>query len=263
MGYAHHKRWPYARVLAHRGGGTLAPENTVAALKLGLQYGFKAVEFDAVLSADGMAVLLHDETLDRTTNARGSVAQYTAAQLTALDAGSWFGAHTAGEPIPTLTQALTFCRAHDIWVNLEIKPVTGFEVETGHTVGQVVTSIYADCICTGGDRADQLDARVPLLSSFSTAALAAARASAPDVPRGWLTDRVPDDWCVQLESLGCVALHTNQAYLTAPIAQAIKEAGFWLFCYTVNTPARAQELRHWGVDAFCTDRIDLIGAAQG
>ena len=102
-------------------------------------------------------------------------------------------------------------------------------------------------------------ANLPLLSSFSFAALAAARDAAPGLPRGYLLDRVPDDWQAQARELGAVAIHTNQKHLTAALAARITGAGFGLFCYTVNHPERARELLAWGVDGFCTDRIDVIG----
>ena len=98
------------------------------------------------------------------------------------------------------------------------------------------------------------------MSSFERDALAAARAAAPDLPRGFLLDAVPENWSQELAALGCMALHTNHRYLTRALSRAIKDAGYWLFCYTVNEPARARQLFDWGVDAFCTDRLDLIGA---
>ncbi len=251
--------WPYARVLAHRGGGTLAPENTLAAIDVGHGHGYRAVEFDAMLTADDVAVLIHDPTLERTTNGRGAVAETMAAQLAQLDAGGWHSPRFRGEPLPTLAAAIDHCRAHDIWIDLEIKPAPGHEARTGTVVARAADR-YADLVRAGGDRADAVEPRVPLLSSFEYAALAEARRAAPDIPRGYLLERVPDDWRAQLQSLGAVSLHTNHKYLTPELAHAIKAAGCWLFCYTVNTPARARELFDWGVDAFCTDRIDLIGA---
>lgn len=263
MPYAHHLPWPYARVLAHRGAGTLAPENTLAALRVGREQGYVAVEFDAVLAADEVPVLLHDATLERTTNGQGRVSDLTAEQLTALDAGSWFASEFAQEPVPRFDDALKLCREQGTWINIEIKPVDGFESITGQVVARHSAEVYADCLRTNGDRAENIDARAPLLSSFSPAALRAARATAPDLPRGWLTDEIPPDWQEHMESLGCVALHTNQAYLTADLARAVKHAGYWLFCYTVNAPVRAALLLSWGVDGFCTDRLDLIGAGFG
>lgn len=259
---SHHRPWPYARVLAHRGGGTLAPENTIAAIALGLRHGYRAVEFDAMLAADDVAVLMHDETLARTTSGGGAVAATASAVLAQLDAGSWHSAAFQDEPVPLLDAALRYCRQHGVWINLEIKPVRGFEARTGQIVARSTAARYADLLHPGGDRAASVDARVPLLSSFARAALVAARAAAPNLPRGYLRDRVPPDWQHELQSLGCVSLHTNHRHLRRPQARAIKDAGYWLFCYTVNDEQRARELLAWGVDAFCTDRIDLIAPSM-
>lgn len=252
--------WPYPRVLAHRGGGTLAPENTLAAIRAGHARGFRGVEFDAMLAADEVPVLIHDATLERTTSGRGAVAAHTAAQLARLDAGRWHSPAFAGEPVPALEAALRWCRANDVWTNIEIKPSPGAAARTGTVVARATRALYADLLQPGGDVAASVVPRVPLFSSFEREALVAARAAAPDIPRGYLLDRVPPDWLAQLQALGCVALHTNHRHLNRALAEQIKDAGYWLFCYTVNDPARAEELLAWGVDAFCTDRIDLIAA---
>jgi glycerophosphoryl diester phosphodiesterase len=253
------RRWPYARVLAHRGGGALAPENTLAAIRTGLARGFRAVEFDAMLPADETPVLMHDATLTRTARVEGKVTEWSAARLQQLDVGSWHSAQFAGETVPTLTDALAFCREHRIWPNVEIKPAPGREGPTGAAVARETARMYADLLVPGVDRADEADPRLPLLSSFSHDALLAARETVPELPRGWLVDQVPRPWHVEIEALGCVSLHADQKYLSAEMARSVKASGVWLFCYTVNEPARARELLSWGVDAFCTDRIDLIG----
>jgi glycerophosphoryl diester phosphodiesterase len=255
----HFLPWPYPRVIAHRGGGALAPENTIAAIDVGRRLGFAAIEIDAMLAHDGIPVLMHDSSVDRTTNGSGSVAALTAADLRRLDAGGWFDARFRGEPVPTLTDAIRHCRAHGVWIDIEIKPGGGEARRTGAVVARTAAELYADCVRPGGDSADRIEPRAPLLSSFSAAALAAAREAAADLPRGWITSRVPEDWRARLEALGCVALHTNHRHLTRAVARAIKEAGYWLFCYTVDDPRRARELLDWGADALCTDRIDLIG----
>jgi len=250
--------WPYPRVLAHRGGGTLAPENTLAAIRVGRRYGYRAIEIDAMLAGDEVPVLIHDPTLSRTTSGRGAVADVDAAQLAALDAGAWHSPQFAGEPVPTLAAAVADCRAHGTWINIEIKPGPCAAARTGEVVARETARLYADLLRSGGDRAERADARVPLLSSFEHEALAAARAAAPDIPRGYLLNRIGRDWHRALAALGCVALHTNHRHLSRELAQAVKAAGYWLFCYTVNDPARVRELLSWGVDAVCTDRIDLI-----
>jgi glycerophosphoryl diester phosphodiesterase len=245
--------WPYPVRVAHRGGGTLAPENTIAGLRCGLKYGYRAVEFDVMLAKDGIGVVIHDPEFGRTVAGSGKVADYPAAALIHMDAGSWFGPEFMGEPIPLFTQFIDFCQANGIWMNVEIKPAAGFEAETGRVVAEVVQARFADLI------AARDWAKVPLLSSFSPVALAAAKAAAPDVPRGMLIDVVPQDWQARAEALGAIAVHTNHKHLTAEVAAAIREAGFGLFCYTVNDPARAEEILGWGVNGFCSDRIDLIG----
>lgn len=247
--------WPYPKIVAHRGGGTLAPENTVAGLRAGVAYGFRAVEFDVMLSRDGIGMVVHDSAFGRTIAGQGSVAQTDAVDLAAMDAGSWFGAEFRDEPVPFFTQFIDYCKAQRIWMNVEIKPADGFEAETGAWVAKITRDNYAAELA-GGDPAGY-----PLLSSFSFDALAAARDAAPELPRGYLLDKIPADWQAQAKQLGAVAIHTNQKHLTPALAAQIKAAGYGLFCYTVNDPARGREILSWGVDGFCTDRIDLIGPA--
>ena len=245
--------WIYPNIVAHRGGGKLAPENTVAALQCGFELGFRAVEFDVMLARDGVPVILHDPYLGRTVAGSGNVADYDAAELVTMDAGSWFSGQYRGEPVPLFTQYVDFCRRHGIWMNIEIKPAPGFEQQTGKAVAELTRALFG--VEIGRDDLRQ----VPLFSSFSTLALAAARSAAPDIPRGLLLDAVPPDWEDQARALDAVALHLNQKHVTSTLAGAVKAAGFGLFCYTVNDAARARQLLDWGVDAFCTDRLDLIG----
>lgn len=241
--------WPFPRIIAHRGAGTLAPENTLAAMRCGLKKGFHAVEFDVMLSRDGIPVLMHDPLLGRTVAGKGKISDLSADELHALDAGKWFNPQFAGEPVPLFSEVIEFCIAHRIWMNVEIKPAPGFETETGR-IAATVLKHYTD----------KLSTPLPLFSSFSPEALDAARKAAPDIPRGCLMDTISADWHDRLVAAEAIALHTNHKYLTPPQAQAVKAAGYGLFCYTVNDPARAREILSWGVDAFCTDRIDLIGA---
>jgi glycerophosphoryl diester phosphodiesterase len=237
--------WTYPRVLAHRGGGTLAPENTMAALRCALDQGIHAVEFDVMAVRGGGLVLMHDPVLGRTLRGEGSVADFTCDELSAMDAGSWHSEEFVGEPVPNFADAAAFCLAHGVWMNAEIKPAPGIETYTGQRVGAACQSLPAGSV---------------LLSSFSVDALRAAQALAPEVPRALLVDAIPDNWEHQLHTLAAVAVHVNARALNAVQAAAIKRAGFGLLCYTVNDPAQARALRSMGVDAICTDRPDLIGA---
>ena len=114
--------WPYPRIIAHRGAGKLAPENTLAAMKLGHQLGQQMVEFDVKLSADDLPVLMHDASLDRTTNGSGPLRQLTWEQLRGLDAGRWHAERFAGEPIPRLDETLHYLQSQGMLANVEIKP---------------------------------------------------------------------------------------------------------------------------------------------
>jgi len=236
--------WTYSRVLAHRGGGTLAPENTLAALRCGLAHGFHAVEFDVMAVRDGGLVLMHDPQLGRTVAGTGRVADHTAEALAQMDVGAWFGSEFIGEPVPSFAQAAAFCLHHQIWMNVEIKPAPGSEIQTGHLVAAACAALPVGSV---------------LLSSFSSAALAAAKQTAPQLPRGLLVEQVPVDWQSQLRGLDAQTLHVSAKRLRPESAAAIKQAGVGLFCYTVNEVAQARALLAIGVDAFCTDRIDLIG----
>jgi glycerophosphoryl diester phosphodiesterase len=245
--------WPYPKVLAHRGGGTLAPENTLAGLRRGMDAGFRAIEFDVMLARDGVPVVLHDPFLGRTVPGSGNVFDYDALELAVMDAGGWFGRAHEGEPVPLFVEFAQYCKAQGVWMNIEIKPAPGYEIETGGVVARIAAAMFADEIAAGSR------ALVPLLSSFSQLALEAAHEVAPQLPRAVLMSELAPDWERRARAVEAVAIHTNHRHLTPALAQAVRKAGFGLFCYTVNEPARARELLAWGVDAFCTDRIDLIG----
>ncbi|TWI65342.1 glycerophosphoryl diester phosphodiesterase [Pseudoduganella lurida] len=243
--------WPYPTMIAHRGGGTVAPENTIAGLAAGLRHGYRAVEFDVMLARDGQAVVLHDPDFGRTVRASGSVTALDAAEIAKLDAGSWFGDAFRGEPVPRFEPFVAYCQAHALWMNVELKPAPGHDEATGRHVAETLRQLFRN-----EGQSDQL----PLLSSFSPAALRAARAAAPEFARGILFRELPPDWEGQARELDVLAVHVHHAGLTAAHARAVKAAGFGLFCYTVNAPERARTLLDWGVDALCTDRIDLLRA---
>jgi glycerophosphoryl diester phosphodiesterase len=237
--------WPYPRLVAHRGGGTLAPENTLAGFDACVRYGYRMVEFDAKLSADNQLFLLHDDKLERTTNGHGAAAEHTWRQLAALDAGAWHGPQFAGTRLPTLADAAQRCARDGIAANIEIKPCPGREVLTGTLVAKGALTLWQG-------------QTPPLLSSFSFEALAAARDAAPSLQRGMLFEEVPADWLRIVRELDCVSLHASHRYLSEPLVAQIRAAGLRVLAYTVNDPARAQLLAQWGVDMICTDRIDKL-----
>src|SRR3546814_5514667 len=130
-----------------------------------------------------------------------------------MDAGAWFDARYAGEKVPSLEQVVAFCRTHAIWMNIEIKPVPGFEEVTGRVVAQATARLFADVLAlqkseTGNNAAAGNNARagLPLFSSFSNEDLRAAQQAAPDIPRACLFDEVPPDWRKKLASLEATAM---------------------------------------------------------
>ncbi|BCU53693.1 glycerophosphodiester phosphodiesterase [Enterobacter kobei] len=238
--------WPYPHIVAHRGGGKLAPENTLAAIDTGARFGHTMIEFDVKLSQDGQIFLLHDDNLERTSNGWGVAGRLPWSDLLQVDAGSWFSRDFKGEPLPLLSQVAQRCREHGMMANIEIKPTTGTGPLTGETVARAARELWAEMT-------------PPLLSSFDIDALAAAQQAAPELPRGLLLDEWRDDWRALTTQLGCVSIHLNHRLLDEARIAALKDAGLRILVYTVNKPERAAELLRAGVDAICTDRIDIIG----
>lgn len=236
-------------MIAHRGGGTVAPENTLAGLAAAKQAGYGGVEFDVMLAADGVPVLMHDERLGRTVRGKGAVADVASAELCAMDAGSWFSPRFAGETVPRYKAALDYCLQHGLWMNVEIKPSAGRERETGEIVARLTREWL------GPEGAGQV-----LFSSFSVAALQAASESAPGIPRGWLLGDVPKDWRDIVQLLQARSLHVQHRRVNAALAEQVHKLGLGLFCYTVNSITELRRLRPLQVDAICTDRIDVFAA---
>ena len=232
--------WPYPKIVAHRGGGKLAPENTLGAIRLGASMGFKGVEFDVMLAGDGTPVVIHDETVDRTTNGKGEVSKMSYAELAGFSIGGT-------EKIPRYEDVVRLCRELGIWANVEIKPAKGHERATGDAVARMTSELWK-----GAPLA-------PLLSSFSPVALAAAQEAAPELPRGGLCDKLPEDWRGVLKQLGCTAVHCNYKSLNGKLAADIHEAGYAILLWTVNEPAIARQLLGLGADCLVTDALDQIG----
>ena len=236
--------WPLPRLIAHRGGGLLAPENTLAGIREAAKYGCRAVEFDVMLSVDGVPLLIHDETLARTTGGRGRVCDLTYAQLSMLDAGSRFSRQFAGEPIPRFDDALDLCRSLGFAANVEIKPAKGADRKTGRIVAE---------------RAMERASGIPMvLSSFSLIALDEARKAAPDLPRGVLFGAPPADWLDIVRRADAVSMHCNWTRLRAEAIAAARSAGVPLVVYTCDDPQQAQRLFDAGVASVITDRPDRL-----
>ncbi|MBX3622182.1 MAG: glycerophosphodiester phosphodiesterase [Rhizobacter sp.] len=238
--------WPYPLWVAHRGAGKLAPENTLAAFRVGASHGYRAFECDVKLSADGVPFLLHDATLQRTTPEEGVAADRPWSELSRLDAGGWHGRAYAGEPIPSLEGVARYCLRNGYALNIEIKPTPGQNEETGRVVAQHAAALWAD------------EPLKPLLSSFQPDALAAARAAEPALPRALLLDSLREGWLAEAEALGCVAIVANFRVLDDKVIALAHDAGVRVASYTVNDPEQARRLLDAGIDGLITDAVDVF-----
>lgn len=236
--------WPYPLWVAHRGAGLLAPENTLAAFRVGAGHGYRAFECDVKLSADGVPFLLHDATLQRTTPERGLASDRSWADLSRLDAGGWHSRGFAGEPIPSFEAIARYCLRNGFALNIEIKPTPGDEAETGRVVAREAARLWAG------------EAVQPLLSSFKPDALAAARDSAPALPRALLLDSLRSGWLEEAQSLGCVAVVTHYGLIDKAVLARVHAEGLRALVYTVNDPAEARRLMALGIDGIITDAVN-------
>jgi glycerophosphoryl diester phosphodiesterase len=238
--------WPYPRWIAHRGAGKLAPENTLAAFELGASHGYRMFECDVKLSADGVPFLLHDATLERTSNGQGTGGAQDWDQLVRLDAGSWHSPAYAGEPLATLEKVAQYCLANGYMLNLEIKPTPGLEAQTGTTVADAAAALWEGA------------AVPPLLTSFHPEALQAARSAQAQLPRGLLLDGFWKGWLETALMLDCVAIICKHTLWDPSSVTQAKSAGFRCLSYTVNDELAAQRLWDLGTDGIITDRVDLF-----
>lgn len=243
------KPWPYPRWIAHRGAGKLAPENTLAAFRLGAAHGYRMFECDVKLSADGVPFLMHDATLDRTTSGHGTGGEQTWSLLSQLDAGSWHSRGYAGEPLASLENVARYCQHNGYFLNIEIKPTPGLEAQTGTAVADAAARLWA------------AGAVPPLLTSFQPEALEAARAARPQLPRGLLLDSLWMGWLETALTLDCTALVCNHALWDRSTVLQAKSAGFRCLSYTVNDDWAARRLLDLGTDGIITDRVDFFSPA--
>jgi len=243
--------WPYPQWIAHRGAGRHAPENTLAAFRKGAACGFLMMEYDVKLTADDVPILLHDDTLERTSNGGGRAIDHRLADLAPFDFGGWHSAAYAGEPVATLYSIAAYTRGNGLHSNIEIKPSEGLEDHTGMRIALLARQLWAGA------------ALPPLLSSFSEAALAAAAEAAPELPRALLIDREPPhDWRARAARLGCGGLNLNSEYVTRATVDEIRAEGLNLAVWTVNDANRARELLAWGCNAIITDEVETLAPGR-
>ncbi len=247
------KSWPYPKYIAHRGAGLIAPENTLSAFRVGASFGYRMFECDVKLSSDGVPFLLHDDTLQRTTNARGVAGKMQWEALSRLDCGAWHSRSFAGEALPTFDAIAAYCLANYLMLNIELKPTEGgaaIERLTGETVALRAQELWKDVSIK------------PLLTSFKPEALHGAMSVAPKLPRGLLLDKWWTGWQQTAMDLKCVAVICNHKLWNAQTVAAVKAQGMRTLSYTVNEEKDAKRLFDLGTDGIITNRVDLFAPAQ-
>ncbi len=234
--------------IAHRGASGRAPENTHAAFAAALALGAEAIELDCQLSADGELVVIHDETLDRTTDGQGPVGDRTAAELAALDAGAWFDPSYRGERIPRLADVIAQLRGR-VTLNVEIK--------SARDLGTIESKLAA---LIAAERA----AEWVLCSSFHPEALRTMRAAAPWARLGVLCDEDPRRGGLALAlELKAEVLIPGRRWVDARIVEEAHVRGLDVWVWTVNEPGEMRRLIALGVDAIFSDWPErFAGLAQ-
>lgn len=225
------KKTPF--IWAHRGASGLAPENTLSAFALAEQAGADGVELDVHLSRDGVPVVIHDETLDRTTNGSGAVSTWTLRALKTLDAGGWFGPDFSAEPLPTLEDILLWADDR-LRLNIEIK-----SAQAGRAVLDLLTQFPR--------------ARV-LISSFHHPLLFSLRQWAPELPIAFLTHS--GCWRVSLKrAIACRAesFHPPVQHVSRLLVKACHKNGLTVYPWTADGHSLQRSLLRIGVDGLFTN----------
>jgi len=234
------------KIIGHRGAAGYAPENTLEGIHTAADMGVEWVELDVKLTKDGVPILFHDETLERTTNGSGLVMETSYEEIRALETGSWFSDSFAGVSIPTLEQAIDVLIDRELGLNLEIKACPGRERETAEVALDLLSTIW--------DEHDQL-----LISSFSHVSLEAAYEMAADWHRGLLLPEVwPDNWAELADFLKVSSVNVNAASVTREEVEMIMDMQLPVLAYTVNEPDMVRVLQSWGVDGFFSDVPDVV-----
>jgi len=233
-------------VIAHRGFSGAVPENTIAAFKKAIDLGVDMIELDVHLSKDGQVVVIHDDTLNRTTNGKGKVVSYTFNELKQLDAGSWFGAQFSGERIPTLQEVLELVRGKTL-LNIELKQ---------GDLGQYSIKDLADRSLQEVERAGMLNQVI--FASFDLSAIDRIREKNPRIPVALIYSK---SWSFLHEATGgrpIPVLSCRGTVLTQTNVSKARQQGIKVLVWTVNTEEHMERFRNMEVDGIVTDYPDRL-----
>jgi glycerophosphoryl diester phosphodiesterase len=227
-------------VIAHRGASSYAAENTLAAFDLALQMGCRHLELDVELTRDGHIVVMHDDTVDRTTNGTGPVGSQTLAELRALDAGAWYGPLFAGERIPTLAEVLERYQGR-MYLRIELKG----------RASQLASST-ADLVRQYGM------VEHVTVTSFQYPRLGEMRAYAPELPTGWLVSEVSDTTIGQAHILGLTQICPRADVVTPALVRRLHAEGFVVRTWGVGNDAMMRQVVEAGADGMTVNFPDTL-----
>lgn len=236
------------KVIGHRGACAYAPENTIESILTAADLGTEWVELDVMLTSDSVPVIFHDDTLERTTNGSGNMADISYADLQNLEAGSWYGESFSGIKIPSLAEAIEILVDKNLGLNLEIKPTPGREVETAEAALDILSQYWDDH--------ERL-----LISSFQLSCLETAMDMAPDWYRGVLFDHkedMPENWRDLVDYVDAATVNIGRKMVTRNLVEDIIDFEKAILVYTVNDPQEARQFQGWGVDCVFSDNPDII-----
>ena len=242
-------------VVAHRGYSGRYPENTASAFEAAIGAGADMIELDVCLTKDRIPVVIHDKTLERTTDGHGLVSEFTLSELKKLDAGSWFSSEFKGEAVPTLEELLQLVRGK-ISVNIEIKQ-DSFE-------SPAPPDAIEFQICELVERLEMVDS--VLISSFEHftffriqrwyrdhgKSTALRIAPLQEVP---LSEELAFDLC---QRQSAYSYNPNENHVTPSLIEVMKAGGFRIFPYTINDEKRMEQLINWGVTGIISDEPELL-----
>lgn len=237
-----------AFIASHRGGGANAPENTLPAIRAALAAGFDYVEVDVALTADRQPVLMHDATVDRTTDGHGRLADLTLEAVRALDAGDWFHPEFTGTQVPTFVEFLEVLAQAEQRAIVELK---------GEWDAAAVTAALGEVSARG------LHDRI-LLASFDTRTLAAAEEASETIPRLLILKHIPRDVVLAAEEAGVRGILVDRKALAArpAVVDEVHAAGMRIVVYTLNRDTQWDEVTALGVDGIVTDDPGTLSSWQ-
>ncbi len=234
------------KIIGHRGCAGYAPENTLEAIHTAADMGVEWVELDIKITKDEVPIIFHDDTLDRTTNGSGNVADRTYDELKDLECGSWYADGFTGIKIPTFEEAIEVLIDRNLGFNMEMKPCPGREKDTAEVALDLLSSIWDDH--------NRL-----LVSSFSHVSLEVAQDMAEDWHRGLiLPPEWPENWAELIKYLDVKTINVEGANVTREQIEDIMDMEKLVLAYTINNPDQARTLQSYGVDGFFSDVPDVI-----